>query len=193
MKDKSNSEAFFPLLKDGQGLSCGANQENGLFSAGKVGDIETMEALLKREPSLLYHTSVYDCHAALHIAAANGQIEGHALFVNIRDARRATPLHLAARLRRKIPYVVALKYKHGACAALLNPSSTESLVWPAPLKFISELNDEAKSLLEHALMEANRKREKNILKGTCYSLLSPSPSYFDSGLDHTIVGFNKRL
>ncbi|KAK8507403.1 hypothetical protein V6N13_141424 [Hibiscus sabdariffa] len=59
----------------GQGLSCGANQENGLFSAVKVGDIETVEALLKREPNLLYHTTVYDCHAALHIAAANGQIE----------------------------------------------------------------------------------------------------------------------
>ncbi|KAK8529549.1 hypothetical protein V6N13_102457 [Hibiscus sabdariffa] len=56
-------------------LSCGVNQENGLFSTVKVGDIETVEVLLKREPNLLYHTSVYDCHAALHIAAANGQIE----------------------------------------------------------------------------------------------------------------------
>ncbi|KAK8596354.1 hypothetical protein V6N13_000992 [Hibiscus sabdariffa] len=313
----------------GQGLSCGANQENGLFSAVKVGDIETVEALLKREPSLLYHTTVYDRHAALHIAAANGQIEildmllekslnpdvvnrhkqtplmlaamhgkiscvkklieaganilmfdslhgrtclhyaayyghfdclqailsaaqsspvaaswGYARFVNIRDARGATPLHLAARQRRsecvhilldngalvcastggygfpgstplhlaarggsldcirkllawgadrlqidasgRIPYVVALKYKHGACAALLNPSSAEPLVWPAPLKFISELNDEARSLLELALMEANREREKNILKGTGYSLPSPSPSHSDSGLDDTI-------
>ncbi|XWS53131.1 hypothetical protein CRYUN_Cryun11dG0131500 [Craigia yunnanensis] len=311
----------------GQGMSCGASQESGLFSAVQVGDFETVEALLKREPNLLHHTTVYDRHSALHIAAANGQIEilamlleksvnpdvvnrhkqtplmlaamhgniscvkklieaganilmfdslhgrtclhyaayyghsdclrailsaaqsspvavswGYARFVNIRDARGATPLHLAARQRGpecvhilldngalvcastggygclgstplhlaarggsldcirkllawgadrlqrdasgRIPYVVALKHKHGACAALLNPSSAEPLVWPAPLKFISELNEEAKSLLKQALMEANREREKNILKGTAYSLSSPSHS--DSGLDDSI-------
>lgn len=65
---------------------------------------------------------------------------------------------------RKIPYVVALKRRHGACAALLDPSAAEPLVWPKPLKFISELNPEAKALLERALMEANRKREKIVLK-----------------------------
>lgn len=77
--------------------------------------------------------------------------------------------------------MVALKRKHGACAALLNPSSAEPLVWPSPLKFISELNQEAKELLEHALMEANREREKNILKGTAFSL--PSPCHSDAGVD----------
>ncbi|XP_022731765.1 putative E3 ubiquitin-protein ligase XBAT31 [Durio zibethinus] len=312
----------------GQGLSCGASQENGLFSAVQVGDFQTVEVFLKTEPHLLHHTTVYDRHSALHIAAANGKIEilsmlleksmnpdalnrhkqtplmlaamhgkiscvkklieaganilkfdslhgrtclhyaayyghsdclqailsaaqsspvavswGYARFVNIRDARGATPLHLAARQRRpecvhilldngalvcastggygcpgstplhlaarggsldcirkllawgadrlqrdasgRIPYVVALKHKHGDCAALLNPSSAEPLVWPAPLKFISELNEEAKSLLEQALMEANRERERNILKGTAFSLPSPSPSpsRSDSGLD----------
>lgn len=69
-----------------------------------------------------------------------------------------------------------MKYKHGACAALLNPSSAEPLVWPSPLKFISELNPEAKVLLEKALMDANREREKEILKG--YALPSP----FDGGV-----------
>ena len=59
----------------GQGMSCGTSQENGLFSAVQVGDFETVEALLKREPNLLHHTTVYDRHSALHIAAANGQIE----------------------------------------------------------------------------------------------------------------------
>lgn len=49
------------------------------------------------------------------------------------------------------------------------------MVWPSPLKFISELDPEAKALLEAALMEANREREKKILKGTKYSLPSPSP------------------
>lgn len=78
---------------------------------------------------------------------------------------------------RRIPYEVALKRGHGACAALLNPSAAEPLVWPSPLKFISELDPEAKALLEAALMEANREREKNILKGTKYSL--PSPTHSD--------------
>lgn len=72
--------------------------------------------------------------------------------------------------------MVALKHRHVACAALLNPTSAEPLVWPTPLKFISELNPEAKALLEQALMDANKEREKNILKGSAYSLQSPSHS-----------------
>ncbi|KAJ8493883.1 hypothetical protein OPV22_015604 [Ensete ventricosum] len=109
----------------------------------------------------------------------------------------STPLHLAARggsldcvrellawgadrLQRdssgQIPYAVALKRNHGACAALLNPSAAEPLVWPSPLKFISELDPDAKALLEAALMEANEEREKKILKGTKYLVLSPANS-----------------
>ena len=80
--------------------------------------------------------------------------------------------------------MVALKNKHGACAALLNPTSAEPLVWPSPLKFISELNQDAKALLEQALMEANREREKIILKGTSYSL--PSPSHSDVAIDDNV-------
>lgn len=76
----------------------------------------------------------------------------------------------------QIPYVVALKRNHGACAALLNPSAAEPLVWPSPLKFISELDPDAKALLEAALMEANKEREKKILKGTKYLVLSPANS-----------------
>jgi len=86
-------------------------------------------------------------------------------------------------LCRRIPYVVALKHRHGACAALLNLSSAEPLVWPSSLKIISELNPDAKELLERALMDANREREKNILKGSDYSL--PSPSHSD-GVDDNI-------
>lgn len=77
--------------------------------------------------------------------------------------------------------MVAMKYKHGACGALLNPSSAEPLVWPSPLKFINELNEEAKLLLEQALMDANMEREKTILNGTDYSL--PSPSFSDTASD----------
>jgi len=54
------------------------------------------------------------------------------------------------------------------------------------LKFIGELNHEAKALLEQALMEANREREKSILKGTAYSLPSPSPSHSDVGMEDNI-------
>ncbi|CAL5426697.1 unnamed protein product [Camellia sinensis] len=311
----------------GQGLSCAANYEHGLYTAVQFGDQETVENLLQRDPTLINQTTVYDRHSSLHIAAANGQIEivsmlldrsvkpdllnrhkqtplmlaamhgkiscvqklieaganilmfdsihgrtclhyaayyghsdclqailssarhshvaaswGYTRFVNIRDGKGATPLHLAARQRRpecvhilldngalvcastggygfpgstplhlaarggsldcirellawgadrlqrdssgRIPYMVALKHKHVACAALLNPSSAEPLVWPSPLKFISELNAEAKALLEQALMEANREREKTILKGTDFSL--PSPSYSDTGVDDNI-------
>lgn len=70
-----------------------------------------------------------------------------------------------------------MKRGHAACAALLNPSSAEPLVWPSSLKFISELEPNAKSLLEAALMEANRERERRILKGTKNAL--PSPSHPD--------------
>ncbi|GJN31042.1 hypothetical protein PR202_gb19396 [Eleusine coracana subsp. coracana] len=123
---------------------------------------------------------------------------GFARFVNVRDDTGATPLHLAARQgwRRcvhvllengaivsassgafgRIPYEVAVKRGHVACAALLNPSSAEPLVWPSALKFISELEPDAKALLEAALMEANRERERRILNGTKNALASPSRS-----------------
>lgn len=78
--------------------------------------------------------------------------------------------------------MIAVKFKHGACAALLNPSSSEPLVWPSPLKFISELSQDAKLLLERALMDANKEREKSILKGTPYFL--PSPLHSDVGVDN---------
>ncbi|KAL5227058.1 hypothetical protein ABZP36_015323 [Zizania latifolia] len=111
----------------------------------------------------------------------------------------STPLHLAARagnldcirellawgadrLQRdsvgRIAYAVALKRGHAACAALLNPSAAEPMVWPSPLKFIGELKADAKALLEAALMEANRGRERRILKGTRYC--PPSPAHSDA-------------
>lgn len=59
----------------GQGLSCRARDEHGLFSAVQFGDLETVESLVERDSAILRHTTVYDRHSALHIAAANGQIE----------------------------------------------------------------------------------------------------------------------
>lgn len=95
----------------------------------------------------------------------------------------ATNCHVViwSSLCRRIPYVVALRHKHRACAALLDPASAEPLVWPSPLKFISELDREAKALLEQALLEANKVREKNIFRDTGYSL--PSPSHSEAGTD----------
>ncbi|KAJ6309821.1 hypothetical protein OIU76_014710 [Salix suchowensis] len=265
----------------GQGLSCAASQEHGFFTSVQLGELDTVNAMIERDPSLLHQTT-YDSQYPLHIAAANGQIEILTMLLErsvdpdmvnrhkqtplmlaamhgkiscliklieaganhllIRDGRGATPLHLAARQRRpgcvhilldngalvcastegygspgstplhlaarggsldctrkllawgadrlqrdasgRIPYVVALKYRNGSCAALLNPTSAEPLVWPSPLKFISELSQETKTLLECALMEANREREKNILKGTGHSL--PSPSHSVDGTDSNI-------
>lgn len=65
----------------------------------------------------------------------------------------------------------------------MNPSAPGPLIWPSPLKFIAELNPEAKALLERALMETNKEREKAILKETVYSLPSPLHSEAESDDD----------
>jgi E3 ubiquitin-protein ligase XBAT32/33 len=75
-----------------------------------------------------------------------------------------------------------VKRGHVACAALLNPSSPEPMVWPSALKFISELEPDAKALLEAALMQANKERERRILKGAKNAL--PSRSDDDDGAAH---------
>lgn len=58
-------------------------------------------------------------------------------------------------------------------------------MWPAPLKFISDLNPEARTLLEKALITANMDREKEILKDTMNSFPS-SPVHSDSGAENDI-------
>ncbi|MCO5554792.1 hypothetical protein L7F22_008327 [Adiantum nelumboides] len=96
----------------------------------------------------------------------------------------STPLHFAARggssecvkellawganRRHKnshghTPFFVAMKFNNKACAALLNPLAAEPLVWPSPWKFMSNLDPEAKILLEQALSKANDAWEKKIL------------------------------
>ena len=76
-----------------------------------------------------------------------------------------------------------MKHKHEACAALLNPAAIEPPVWPLPLRFISDLNPEAKELLEKALVEANTEREKSISKETILAL--PSASDYEVEADDT--------
>uniref|UniRef100_A0A0D6R1N0 RING-type E3 ubiquitin transferase n=1 Tax=Araucaria cunninghamii TaxID=56994 RepID=A0A0D6R1N0_ARACU len=135
------------------------------------------------------HLAARNGHSrAVHLLLDNGALVCASTGAHGRPG--STPLHFAARggclesvrellawgadrIQRdssgRIPYAVALKYKHRTCAALLNPGSAEPLVWPSPWKFISELNQETKMLLEKALMEANRAREKNILFGAAPS------------------------
>ncbi|XP_057473583.1 putative E3 ubiquitin-protein ligase XBAT31 [Actinidia eriantha] len=235
------------------------HKQTPLMFAAMHGNISCVQKLIQAGANILMFDSIHG-RTCLHYAAYYGHPEclqvilfaactshvavswGFSRFVNIRDGKGATPLHLASRQRQpecvhilldkgalvcastggygfagstplhlaarggsldctrellawgadrlqtdasgRIPYTVALKHKHGACAALLNPSSAEPLVWPSPLKFIGELNQEAKAMLERALMEANREREKNILKGTAYSL--PSPSHSEDAMDDNV-------
>ncbi|EPS62988.1 hypothetical protein M569_11798 [Genlisea aurea] len=226
-------------------------KQTPLMLASMHGKILCLKKLIESGADILMFDSL-NGRTCLHYAAYYGHLDcleailsiartspvaaswGFSRFVNIRDSKGATPLHLAARQKRpqcarmllsngalvcastggygypgstplhlaarsgslecirellawgadrlqrdssgRIPYTVALGHSHGACAALLNPSSLEPLVWPSPLKFMSELNDEVKSLLEEALLSANKEREKAIFKGTAFSIPSPSPS-----------------
>lgn len=97
----------------------------------------------------------------------------------------STPLHFAARsgsldcveqllawgadrkqkdLMGQTPYVVAANRGNLACAAILNPSAAEPMVWPSPLKFMRELEPETRSILQAALAKANEKRKSLILQ-----------------------------
>lgn len=59
----------------GQGLSCKSNEEQGLFTAIQSGDLDIVKAILETNSTLIHRFTAYDCNSALHIAAANGQIE----------------------------------------------------------------------------------------------------------------------
>ncbi|KAL6507986.1 hypothetical protein OROGR_024181 [Orobanche gracilis] len=112
----------------------------------------------------------YPSSTPLHLAARGGSL----------DCVRELLAWGADRLQRdssgRIPYMVAVKYKHDICAALLNPLAPEPLTWPSPLKFITELNPDVKALLQKALIEANIKREKTILMETRFPLQTPPNS-----------------
>ncbi|KAI8014198.1 putative E3 ubiquitin-protein ligase XBAT31 [Camellia lanceoleosa] len=179
------------------------HKQTPLMLAAMHGKISCVQKLIQAGANILMFDSILG-RTCLHYAAYYGHSDCLQSILSSACSSHvavswSNSIDLAARQRRpecvhilldngalvaRIPYTIALKYKHGACAALLNPSSAEPLIWPSPLKFISELNAEAKALLERALMEANREREKNILKGTDYSL--PSPSHSDAGIGDNV-------
>ncbi|GLT79219.1 hypothetical protein SLA2020_507140 [Shorea laevis] len=112
----------------------------------------------------------YPGSTPLHFAARGGSLEC------VRELLAWGADRLQPDSFGRMPYIIALKNKHEACAALLNPESPEPLVWPMPLRFINDLNPEAKQLLENALMEANKEREKAILKERVHTLPHASDS-----------------
>jgi len=147
-----------------------------LHLAARQGRPGCVQALLENGAIVSALTGSYGFpgSTSLHLAARSGSL----------DCTRKLLAWGADRLRRdsagRIPYAVALKRNHEACAALLNPSAAEPMVWPSPFKFISELEPEAKALLEAALTEANREREEKILRGTKHS---PHPPTWDHASD----------
>lgn len=150
-----------------------------LHVAARQGRPECVHLLLESGAIVSAPTGSYGFpgSTALHLAARGGSL----------DCVRELLAWGADRVHRdsagRIAYSVAMKRGHGACAALLNPSAAEPMVWPSPLKFIGELEADARALLEAALAEANREREKKILKGTKYSDSSPALSDDGAGDD----------
>ena len=60
----------------GQPLTCArSSDEHEFFTAVQAGDLDTVESFLSTEPHMLRRTTVFDRLSALHIAAANGQLE----------------------------------------------------------------------------------------------------------------------
>ncbi|XP_061352897.1 putative E3 ubiquitin-protein ligase XBAT31 isoform X2 [Gastrolobium bilobum] len=132
------------------------NGATPLHLAARQRRSECLHALL--DNGALVYASTGGYSSPLHMAARGGSLD----CIRILLAWGADRLQLDS--SGKIPFTVALKHKHKACAALLDPSAAAPLVWPSPLKFINELNQEAKALLEKALLEANMEREKILLK-----------------------------
>ncbi|XP_074368721.1 putative E3 ubiquitin-protein ligase XBAT31 isoform X2 [Apium graveolens] len=161
----------FVNIRDGSGAT-------PLHLAARQGSADCVHILLASGALVSASTCGYGCSypgsTPLHLAARGGSLDC------VRELLAWGGDRLQTDSSGKIPYTVALKHKHAACAALFNPSSPEPLLWPARLNFISDLNLEARTLLEKALITANKEREKEILKDTMNSFPS-SPVHSDSG------------
>ncbi|KAM0871015.1 hypothetical protein ACQ4PT_039661 [Festuca glaucescens] len=150
-----------------------------LHLAARQGRPECVHLLLENGAIVSAPTGSYGFpgSTALHLAARGGHMGC------VRELLAWGAGRVVRDSAGRIAYAVALKRGHGACAALLDPSAAEPMVWPSPLKFIGELEADARALLEAALAEANRERETKILlnlKGSSkHSPPSPSSSRSD--------------
>ncbi|CBI27645.3 unnamed protein product, partial [Vitis vinifera] len=66
----------------GQRLGCGVSHEHGLFSAVQVGDLESVESLLARDPNLLHQATVHDHHSAHQTATVGDGDDGKLFFLH---------------------------------------------------------------------------------------------------------------
>jgi E3 ubiquitin-protein ligase XBAT32/33 len=113
-----------------------------LHLAARQGRPECVHLLLQSGAIVSAPTGSYGFpgSTALHLAARGGHM----------GCVRELLAWGANRVQRdsagRIAYAVALKRGHGACAALLNPAAAEPMVWPSPLKFIGELEADARAL-----------------------------------------------
>ncbi|KAJ6345132.1 hypothetical protein OIU78_007916, partial [Salix suchowensis] len=122
----------------GQGLSCAASQEHGFFTSVQLGELDTVNAMLERDPSLLHQTT-YDSQYPLHIAAANGQIEILTMLLersvdpDMVNRHKQTPLMLAA-MHGKISCLIKLieagaaYYGHSDCLQVILSAAQSSPV-----------------------------------------------------------------
>ncbi|KAK3226395.1 hypothetical protein Dsin_006257 [Dipteronia sinensis] len=152
--------------------------ETSLHLAAQYGRPECVQILL-HNGALVSAVNGFNGHQGntpLHHAAEGGSVEC------VRELLAWGADRLQPDLFGRIPYLLALQNKHQACAALLNPSSAEPLVWPLLLRLMTDLNPETKSLLEKALKEINMEREKSTSNMTTHSgsFPSPAPSVDDS-------------
>ncbi|KAG4399864.1 hypothetical protein GLYMA_08G315500v4 [Glycine max] len=164
------------------------NNQTPLMYAAKQGKIDCVKKLIQAGANVFMIDSVHG-GGCLHDAASHGHVDClkailfAAHFTAFEDSRNCggTALHLAARsgsldcirilLARgadrlqfdyhgNTPYTIALEHGHEECAALLGSTSGSSLVWPNHLRFIRELDKKTKALLEKALVELNKERQK---------------------------------
>ncbi|KAG0501354.1 hypothetical protein HPP92_001426 [Vanilla planifolia] len=172
--------ARFVNLRDSKGLT-------SLHLAAKQGKAACLRLLLDSGALIDTSTGFLGSHrsAPLHLAARRGSLDCVCELL----ARGADRLQMDSIGRT--PYAIALRRNH-FCAALLNPSSEEPLVWPSRLRIIVELEPSAKLLLETALVEANRQRQRIILNRAAHAW-SPTDLFEESVVGVESHGGNLEL
>ncbi|GBG88164.1 hypothetical protein CBR_g46652 [Chara braunii] len=145
-----------------------------LHLAARAGHTATVRILLEYGALVSSSTSVTQGQGSLplHCAARGGSVECVRELLAWGADRHHRDFH------GYTPYFIALKSGHTACAALLDPSSAEPLVWPSPWKFMNRLDSDVKELLEASLAEAHAARfaRRGFLKGAASRITIMLPS-----------------